>query len=217
MNKLYIVVPAYNEEEILKSSAEVLLNILKKLISDNLVCDESRILFVNDGSIDSTWQIIKDLKKLDEHFTGISFSRNEGHQKAVLAGLKNSVEKGADLTVAVLNVSLKEASRFGIMNTNKDGSIYEFEEKPAKPKSTLASMGIYIFTYKELRKYFTEEEIIIMSEAVADHLRPVREEYARLMADKAYLESCYRKGAELSERISRRTLEKVMKKVGFIL
>jgi len=66
-------------------------------------------------------------------------------------------EKGADLTVAVLNVSLKEASRFGIMNTNKDGSIYEFEEKPEKPKSTLASMGIYIFTYKELRKYLIED------------------------------------------------------------
>ena len=65
--------------------------------------------------------------------------------------------KGADLTVAVLNVSLKEASRFGIMNTNKDGSIYEFEEKPAKPKSTLASMGIYIFTYKELRKFLIED------------------------------------------------------------
>jgi glucose-1-phosphate adenylyltransferase len=62
-------------------------------------------------------------------------------------------EKGADLTVAVLNVSMKEASRFGIMNTNDDLSIYEFEEKPEKPKSTLASMGIYIFTYKQLRKY----------------------------------------------------------------
>ncbi len=65
--------------------------------------------------------------------------------------------KGADLTVAVLNVSLKEASRFGIMNTNKDGTIYEFEEKPEKPKSTLASMGIYIFTYRELRKYLIED------------------------------------------------------------
>ena len=65
--------------------------------------------------------------------------------------------KGADLTVAVLNVSMKEASRFGIMNTNKDGTIYEFEEKPEKPKSTLASMGIYIFTYKELRKYLIED------------------------------------------------------------
>ena len=57
----------------------------------------------------------------------------------------------ADLTVAVLNVSLEEASRFGIMNVNEDYSIYEFEEKPKKPKSTLASMGIYIFTYKTLR------------------------------------------------------------------
>lgn len=62
-------------------------------------------------------------------------------------------EKGADLTVAVLNVSLKEASHFGIMNTDDKGYIYEFEEKPEKPKSTLASMGIYIFSYKELRKY----------------------------------------------------------------
>jgi len=61
--------------------------------------------------------------------------------------------KNADLTVAVLNVTLEEATRFGIMNTNDDLSIYEFEEKPAHPKSTLASMGIYIFTYKELRKY----------------------------------------------------------------
>ena len=58
---------------------------------------------------------------------------------------------------------------------------------------------------------------VAVGEAVADHLRPVREEYARLMADKGYLESCYRRGAELSERISHRTLEKVMKKVGFIL
>ncbi len=66
-------------------------------------------------------------------------------------------EKGADCTIAVLNVSLKEASRFGIMNTNPDGTIYEFDEKPAKPKSTLASMGIYIYTYQELRKYLIED------------------------------------------------------------
>ena len=62
-------------------------------------------------------------------------------------------EKGAKATIAVIEVPWDEASRFGIMNTNEDGSIYEFEEKPEHPKSTLASMGIYIFTYKELRKY----------------------------------------------------------------
>ena len=66
-------------------------------------------------------------------------------------------QKGADCTIAVLNVSLKEASRFGIMNTNPDGTIYEFDEKPEKPKSTLASMGIYIYTYAELRKYLIED------------------------------------------------------------
>ncbi len=59
----------------------------------------------------------------------------------------------ADCTIACMQVPMKEASRFGILNTNKDGSIYEFEEKPAKPKSDLASMGIYIFTAEKLFKY----------------------------------------------------------------
>lgn len=62
-------------------------------------------------------------------------------------------DNGADATIAVIEVPMKEASRFGIMNTDDKGYIYEFEEKPEKPKSTLASMGIYIFNYKELRKY----------------------------------------------------------------
>lgn len=67
-------------------------------------------------------------------------------------------EKDAAATIAVLNVTLEEAKRFGIMNCNPDGSIYEFEEKPAHPKSTLASMGIYIFTWSKLRKYLIEDE-----------------------------------------------------------
>ena len=65
--------------------------------------------------------------------------------------------KGADATIAVLNVTLEEASRFGIMNAYDDGTIYEFEEKTAQPKSTFASMGIYIFTYAELRKYLIDD------------------------------------------------------------
>ena len=59
-------------------------------------------------------------------------------------------EKNAELTIAVLNVTMEEATRFGILNTNPDNSVYEFEEKPANPKSTNASMGIYIFNYKDL-------------------------------------------------------------------
>ena len=64
----------------------------------------------------------------------------------------------ADCTIAVIDVPIAEASRFGIMNTNPDGSIYEFEEKPEKPKSTNASMGIYVFSYDKLRKYLIEDE-----------------------------------------------------------
>lgn len=67
-------------------------------------------------------------------------------------------DTGADCTIACMEVPLKEASRFGILNTNPDGSIYEFEEKPAKPKSTLASMGIYIFTAEKLFKYLELDE-----------------------------------------------------------
>ncbi len=66
-------------------------------------------------------------------------------------------QQGADATIAVIDVSLEEATRFGIMNTDKDLRINEFEEKPPKPKSTLASMGIYIFSYKVLKKYLTED------------------------------------------------------------
>lgn len=67
-------------------------------------------------------------------------------------------ENDADCTIAVIDVPLDEASRFGIMNTDADGRIYEFEEKPKNPKSTKASMGIYIFSWIKLRKYLIEDE-----------------------------------------------------------
>ena len=68
-------------------------------------------------------------------------------------------KSGAEATISVINVSKEEASRFGIMNTNEDMSIYEFEEKPKVPKSTLASMGIYIFNWKTLKKYLKADEL----------------------------------------------------------
>ena len=74
------------------------------------------------------------------------------------AMLRSHESSGADCTIAVRDVPLAEASRFGIMNTNADGSIYEFEEKPAHPKSTNASMGIYIFRWEVLRKYLLEDD-----------------------------------------------------------
>lgn len=71
----------------------------------------------------------------------------------------NQHEKdGADCTIAVLEVSMEEATRFGIMNAREDGTIYEFEEKPPVPKSNLASMGIYVFNWDKLKKYLIEDE-----------------------------------------------------------
>lgn len=72
--------------------------------------------------------------------------------------LETHEKNQADATIAVIEVPLGEASRFGIMNTDKDYRIVEFEEKPAKPKSNLASMGIYIFTWKTLKKYLLQDE-----------------------------------------------------------
>ena len=74
------------------------------------------------------------------------------------AMLKDHKRTGAACTIAVLNVTLEEASRFGIMNTDENNKIYEFEEKPKHPKSTKASMGIYIFDYKKLKSYLTADE-----------------------------------------------------------
>lgn len=108
------------------------------------------------GTADAIYQNIDFLDQYDPEYVLI-LSGDHIYKMDYAEMLKAHKAKNADLTVAVLNVSLKEASRFGIMNTNPDLSIYEFEEKPKEPKSTLASMGIYIFTYKELRKYLVED------------------------------------------------------------
>ena len=77
--------------------------------------------------------------------------------------LQKHIESNADATIAVIEVPMKEASRFGIMNTDKSDRIVEFEEKPKQPNSNLASMGVYIFTYKTLRKYLKEDAKIAES------------------------------------------------------
>lgn len=97
---LYIVIPCYNEEDVLPITAPLFLEELQKLQRVNLVSDSSRILFVNDGSKDRTWEIIKDLSKDNELYCGISLSRNRGHQNALLCGLMEAKDC-ADVTVSI--------------------------------------------------------------------------------------------------------------------
>lgn len=97
---LYIVIPCYNEQEVLPITAPMFLNKLHELAGKKLVSENSRIMFVNDGSSDGTWDIIRALAASDEHYIGISQSRNRGHQNAVLAGLMEAKDS-CDISISI--------------------------------------------------------------------------------------------------------------------
>lgn len=97
---LYIVIPCYNEQEVLSITAPMFLEKINQLSAESKISDDSRVLFVNDGSKDKTWDIISELAEKDEHYIGISQSRNRGHQNAVLAGLMEAKDK-CDITISI--------------------------------------------------------------------------------------------------------------------
>ena len=98
--RLYMIIPCYNEEKVLPITSEMFLEELNLLIAKDKISENSRILFVNDGSKDKTWDLIKKLSEKDEHFVGICQSRNRGHQNAVLAGLMEAKDV-ADITTSI--------------------------------------------------------------------------------------------------------------------
>ena len=97
---LYIVIPCYNEEKVLPITAPMFLKKIQDLSAAGKISQDSRVLFVNDGSKDNTWNIIKDLSKADPHYIGICQSRNRGHQNAVLAGLMEAKDK-CHITISI--------------------------------------------------------------------------------------------------------------------
>ena len=97
---LYIVVPCYNEQEVLPITAPLFRKKLLQLIADGKISDESRVLFVNDGSKDRTWELICAMAEKEEHILGICLSRNRGHQNAVLAGLMEAKDL-CDITISI--------------------------------------------------------------------------------------------------------------------
>ena len=97
---LYIVIPCYNEEEVLPVTSVMFRDEIRDLIAKDKISSESRVLFVDDGSKDSTWQIISSLALEDPVFTGIRQSRNRGHQSSVLAGLMEAKDR-ADIVIAI--------------------------------------------------------------------------------------------------------------------
>ena len=100
MKKLYIVIPVYNEEEVLNETCRVLSIKMNELIKDNIIDKNSKIMFVNDGSIDKTWDIIEELQKKDRLVCAVNLSRNRGHQNALMAGLITAKDY-ADIVISM--------------------------------------------------------------------------------------------------------------------
>lgn len=117
MDKLYLVIPCYNEEEVLGETAKRLKEKIESLIDRKQIAQDSRIVFVNDGSRDRTWSIIQELNAGDPLFAGVNLARNRGHQNALLAGLM-TVKEHADVVIS-LDADLQDDI----------GAIDEFVEK----------------------------------------------------------------------------------------
>ena len=98
--RLIIVIPCYNEQEVLPITAPQFLAKINQLAAEGLISGDSRVMFVNDGSKDDTWNIIQRLADQDEHYSGIAQSRNRGHQNAVLAGLMEAKDM-CDITISI--------------------------------------------------------------------------------------------------------------------
>jgi glycosyltransferase involved in cell wall biosynthesis len=136
---VYIVVPCYNEEEVLNETAKLLEEKIKKLVLDKKISDMSRIVFVDDGSKDKTWELIKKFNSDDNFFCGIKLSRNRGHQNALLAGLmtvKNfcdeSISIDADLQddINAIDKMIEEFKNgseivYGVRNKRKSDSFFK--------------------------------------------------------------------------------------------
>ena len=110
-----------------------------------------------EGTANAIYQKINFIKMYNPEYVLI-LSGDHIYKMDYSKMLRAHVENGASCTIAAINVTMQEASRFGILNTREDGTIYEFEEKPKQPKSTLASMGIYIFTAQKLYDYLEEDD-----------------------------------------------------------
>jgi len=146
---LYIVVPCYNEEEVLEETTKQLKVKLEKLIKEKTIHQDSRVMYVNDGSKDKTWDIIKDIHNKERLFTGISLSRNRGHQNALLGGLMTAKEY-ADVIIS-MDADLQDDINAidGMLEKYKTGYDIVYGVRSARKKDTFfkrtTAEGFYKF------------------------------------------------------------------------
>ena len=153
---LYIVVPCYNEQEVLPKSAEALLSILTKLVEDKRVAPESRVMFVDDGSKDKTWQLISSLKESSPFVAGLKLSRNRGHQNALLAGLLTAKDY-ADAVISI-DADLQDdpAVIEGFLDKYYDGCDVVYGVRSDRSSDSAFKRGTAKAYYKLLRRMGVE-------------------------------------------------------------
>ncbi len=146
---LYVVIPCYNEEEVLAETTKQLKVKMQKLIKDKNISEKSKVMYVNDGSKDKTWEIIKDIAAKEKLFTGITLSRNRGHQNALLGGLMTA-KNYADVVIS-MDADLQDDINAidEMLKKYKDGCEIVYGVRSARKKDTFfkrfTAEGFYKF------------------------------------------------------------------------
>ena len=175
-NILYIVVPCFNEEEVLPDSSSKLREKVKSLIESGKVSDKSKILFVDDGSKDKTWDIIEGLHEEDNMFSGVKLSRNRGQQNSILAGLTVALKK-ADIMITIdvdLQDDINSIDKMIDEYLNNDCDVV-YGVRRKRQKDTLLKRSTAEGYYKLLKKFgvevvFNHAEFRLMSKRVVGSL-----------------------------------------------
>ena len=175
-NILYIVVPCFNEEEVLPDSSSKLREKVKSLIESGKISDKSKILFVDDGSKDKTWDIIEGLHEEDSMFSGVKLSRNRGQQNAILAGLTVALKK-ADIMITIdvdLQDDINSIDKMIDEYLNNDCDVV-YGVRRKRQKDTLFKRSTAEGYYKLLKKFgvevvFNHAEFRLMSKRVTQSL-----------------------------------------------
>lgn len=150
-NTLYIVIPCFNEEEVIEETTKELKKKLESLIKKKIISKKSRVMYVNDGSKDETWEKIKLIHQKEKYFTGISLSRNTGHQNALLSGLMTSI-KYADVVIS-MDADLQDdvdAIDFMLEKYNQGCDIV-YGVRSKRKKDTLFKRGTANLFYRLMR------------------------------------------------------------------
>lgn len=148
---LYVVVPCYNEEEVLAETTKRLKEKLETLIKNKIISDKSRVMYVNDGSKDNTWNIIKEIDSKEKLFTGISLSRNRGHQNALLGGLMTAKEY-ADVVIS-MDADLQDDINAidGMLEKYYEGNDIVYGVRSARKTDTFFKRNTALAFYKVMK------------------------------------------------------------------